>query len=61
MQKLQCGRCDTPCKLGVGRLFNGVWFALCPACGVENELEPTVEEPVTGPTFRVIGVLERQT
>jgi len=60
MQELHCARCDTPRKLGVSRLNNGVWFGLCPACGVENELEPTVEEPVTGPTFRVIGVLERQ-
>jgi len=60
MQDLHCARCGTPRKLGVARLLNGTWFALCPACGVENELEPTVEEPVTGPTFRVIGVLERQ-
>lgn len=60
MQELDCARCTTPRKLDVPRLINEVWFARCPACSVENELEPTVEVPVTGPTFRVIGVLERQ-
>jgi hypothetical protein len=58
MQELHCTRCSTP--LGTPRLIKEVWFALCPACGLDNKLEPTVEEPVTGPTFRVIGARERQ-
>jgi hypothetical protein len=60
MQELYCARCGGPFGLATPRLINQVWYALCPACGVENELEPTVEEPVTSPTFRVLRVMERQ-
>ena len=54
MQELHCRKCFIHCKLGVPRVINDRWFALCPECGMENELEPTVEDPVIGPTFKVI-------
>jgi hypothetical protein len=47
-----------PFKLGIPQLVSGMWYAHCPTCGAANELEPILE-PVTAPTFKVVGVLDR--
>jgi hypothetical protein len=60
MQELLCRRCAAHHTLGIPRVINETWFALCPECGGENQLEPTVETPVVRPTFKVIGVFARQ-
>jgi hypothetical protein len=60
MHELYCWRCAAHHTLGVPRVINETWYALCPECGEENRLEPTVEIPVIGPTFKVIGVFARQ-
>jgi len=58
MQLLYCAKCLMPFKLGIPPLVSGMWYAHCPTCGAANELEPILE-PVTAPTFKVVGVLDR--